>query len=150
MLDRFDGTPCVPLSGESWVAPEQMPQGLDFVKRLLADPTDDVTRCVFADWLEEQGTPSVTDDLRAPGRLVVNRNGWLAWRPAGRIHPEDYRDYWLAPNAWNAPMVKCGGRCSVDPDQKCGTNVALELTSLGWLCRKCAEVLASEKVLEPK
>lgn len=61
---------------------------------MLADPGDDVTRLVFADWLEEQETPGIVEDLRRPGMLTTNKLGWLVWRPNGTA---GYLDYWLVP-----------------------------------------------------
>ena len=105
MLERFDGTPCRGLDGRDWTPPEQTPQGLEFIRRILADPTDDATRAVFADWLEEQGSPGIKADLIASGLPALVAFGWVVWRPFERYladpneppAPDDYRDFWLAP-----------------------------------------------------
>ena len=44
----------------------------DFVAAIIRDPSDDVLRLVFADWLEEHGDPG-TWPLRGPGHWVVRR-----------------------------------------------------------------------------
>jgi uncharacterized protein (TIGR02996 family) len=46
----------------------------DFLANLLADPADDATRLVYADWLEEQGDPGSAaraEFLRATARLAA-------------------------------------------------------------------------------
>src|ERR1700731_4683476 len=34
-----------------------MPREQDFIRAIIANPTDDALRLVFADWLEERGDP---------------------------------------------------------------------------------------------
>src|SRR5258708_7288024 len=58
----------------------------DFLSKLLENPADDVTRLVYADWLDEQGDPvssAKSEFLRVTVELVTG-SGKKGWRKARR------------------------------------------------------------------
>jgi uncharacterized protein (TIGR02996 family) len=94
-----------------------------FLAQLLGDPSDDATRLVYADWLEEQGSP--TADAKAEFlRLSVEmeRNpGWKGERKARRQRLQQLAASldtdWLA-EVSRLPVENCRGKPTAeDPEQ---------------------------------
>jgi uncharacterized protein (TIGR02996 family) len=81
-----------------------MPQEQDFIRAAIEQPDDDQLRLVFADWLEEQGTP-VSVARAAFVRLQVRR-AWLPVEHADRpaLVAEESKLLARHGRKWNGPI----------------------------------------------
>lgn len=111
-----------------------------FVAAVVADPADDATRLVFADWLEESGAlaPEYAARLRLPGRWELHADAW-----------DQHRLCWKA-DAGRPDYVLAGYHRAPAPDCESGGHTAgwhAGLTFAGrWVCWRCAARLAREAV----
>jgi carbon storage regulator len=67
VFDAIHGKP--PLPTLLPPPPARPPEETPFLQAIMADPTDEATRLVFADWLEERGDP-LGEYIRTMCRLV--------------------------------------------------------------------------------
>lgn len=95
-------------AGLDWVANRRVivPTHHDFVRRLLAEPTDDLTRLVYADWLDEQGDA----DSRLRAEFLRADCAWAGVSPADPARDRFQRQLrslsLTLPTRWKAAVSK--------------------------------------------
>jgi uncharacterized protein (TIGR02996 family) len=73
-----------------------------FLQAILETPEDDVSRLVFADWLEDHGDPERAEFIRVQCRLAALDGDELECRELWRREYELLADHW---GEWTAPLV---------------------------------------------